>query len=141
MVLTGPSGSGKTTLIRLVNGLAPSYYHGRFSGTISIDGRDRSDEPLWMRGKTVGSVFQDPNSQFFSSEMRGEVAFGCENYGLPHEEIVFRTDSAIERFKLENPEKRRKDTSDCRTPAFISDGIGGPICICTEWSHPVGTDA
>ena len=102
VVLTGPSGSGKTTLIRLVNGLAPSYYHGRFSGTISIDGRDRSDESLWMRGKTVGSVFQDPNSQFFSSEMRGEVAFGCENYGLSHEEIVFRTDSAIERFKLEN---------------------------------------
>lgn len=51
VVLTGPSGNGKTTLIRLVNGLAPAFYMGRFSGRLRIDGKDRSDEPLWERGK------------------------------------------------------------------------------------------
>lgn len=109
VVLTGPSGNGKTTLIRLVNGLAPAFYTGRFSGCIQIDGKDRSGEPLWKRGKTVGSVFQDPGSQFFSSEMPGEVAFSCENYGFPHEKIVLRTDVAIRRFRLEQLRDRSLD--------------------------------
>lgn len=58
-------------------------------------------ESLW-REERPWEVCFGTNSHVFSSEMRGEVAFGCENYGLSHEEIVFRTDSAIERFKLEN---------------------------------------
>lgn len=98
VVLTGPSGNGKTTLIRLVNGLAPAFYMGRFSGRLRIDGKDRSDEPLWERGKTVGSVFQDPGSQFFSSEMPGEVAFSCENYGFPHEKLFFKQTPLSESF-------------------------------------------
>ena len=33
-------------------------------------------------------MFQDPRSQFFANEVAGEIAFGCENYGYSHEEIV-----------------------------------------------------
>ena len=101
VVLTGPSGNGKTTLTRLVNGLAPAFYAGRLSGAVELGGRDRRDEPLWQRGRLVGSVFQDPKSQFFSSQLAGEVAFACENYGIPHDEIVSRTDAAIRAFRLE----------------------------------------
>ena len=36
VVLTGLSGCGKTTVTRLVNGLAPSYYPGAFSGSVRI---------------------------------------------------------------------------------------------------------
>lgn len=136
VVLTGPSGNGKTTLIRLVNGLAPAFYMGRFSGRLRIDGKDRSDEPLWERGKTVGSVFQDPGSQFFSSEMPGEVAFSCENYGFPHKKIVLQTDAAIRKFHLEHLRIRSLDVLSSgekqRTAVASIYALNPPVYVCDE---------
>ena len=109
VVLTGVSGCGKTTLTRLMNGLAPSYFAGSLSGSICIDDRAITGMAAWEIGKTVGSVFQNPKSQFFSSELAGEVAFGCENYGLPREEIQKRTDESIETFSLSSVRKRPLD--------------------------------
>ena len=109
VVLTGLSGCGKTTVTRLVNGLAPSYYPGAFSGIVKIDGKDISRLPTWEIGRLVGSVFQDPKSQFFSSELAGEVAFPCENYGLSTREIRARTDAAIEALKLSRLRDRAVD--------------------------------
>ncbi len=110
VVLTGPSGGGKTTLTRLINGLAPAYYRGSFSGEIIIDGKDASGLSLWERGRMIGSVFQDPKSQFFSSELAGEVAFACENYGYSQEQIVSRTDRAISRLGLTHLRDHSLDT-------------------------------
>ena len=109
VVLTGLSGCGKTTVTRLVNGLAPSYYPGVFSGNVRIDGKDISRLSTWEIGRLVGSVFQDPKSQFFSSELAGEVAFPCENYGLSTQEIRARTDAAIEALKLSHLKDRAVD--------------------------------
>ena len=109
VVLTGLSGCGKTTVTRLVNGLAPSYYPGAFSGSVRIDGKDISRLSTWEIGRLVGSVFQDPKSQFFSSELAGEVAFPCENYGLSTREIRERTDAAIEALKLSHLKDRAVD--------------------------------
>ena len=109
VVLTGLSGCGKTTVTRLVNGLAPSYYPGVFSGNARIDGKDISSLSTWEIGRLVGSVFQDPKSQFFSSELAGEVAFPCENYGLSAREIRERTDAAIEALKLSHLKDRAVD--------------------------------
>ena len=109
VVLTGLSGCGKTTVTRLVNGLAPSYYPGAFSGIVKIDGKDISRLSTWEIGRLVGSVFQDPKSQFFSSELAGEVAFPCENYGLSAREIRARTDAAIEALKLSHLKDRAVD--------------------------------
>ena len=109
VVLTGLSGCGKTTVTRLVNGLAPSYYPGVFSGSVRIDGKDISRLSTWEIGRLVGSVFQDPKSQFFSSELAGEVAFPCENYGLSTQEIRARTDAAIEALKLSHLKDRAVD--------------------------------
>lgn len=100
VVLTGPSGGGKTTLTRLINGLAPNLYPGSLAGSILIDGQPLWELPGWAIGRQIGSVFQDPKSQFFSSELRGEVAFACENYGLSKSEIRIRTDGAINAFSL-----------------------------------------
>lgn len=109
VVLTGVSGCGKTTVTRMINGLAPAYYPGDRSGTIAIDGKNIDDIPVWQIGETVGSVFQDPKSQFFSSELNGEVAFACENYGFDRDEILRRTDRAITVMELEAIRNRPLD--------------------------------
>jgi energy-coupling factor transport system ATP-binding protein len=88
IVITGPSGSGKSTITRLVNGLVPRFYGGEIRGSLEIEGIDESNSVYYERGRLVGNVFQDPRSQFFSNEVAGEVAFGCENYGYSHEQIV-----------------------------------------------------
>ncbi len=101
VVLTGPSGGGKTTLTRLINGLAPSYYQGTQKGGLWINDTEITSLPAWRIGQEIGSVFQDPRSQFFSSELAGEVAFACENYGMTKQEIRKRTDEAIASLGLE----------------------------------------
>lgn len=100
VVLMGASGSGKTTVVRILNGLAGGYYRGDVSGEVFLGGRFARDLAAWQRSELVGSVFQDPATQFFSSQLVGEVAFGCENIGYPHAEVVSRTDAAIRRLGL-----------------------------------------
>lgn len=90
VVLCGPSGGGKTTLIRLINGLAGGYYKGEVSGTVALGGRDASTLAQWERSEWVGSVFQDPSAQFFSSQLAGEIAFTYENLGYAHKERARR---------------------------------------------------
>ena len=102
VVLTGESGCGKTTITRLINGLAPTYYSGEMTGFVYIDKKNINELPLYEIGKIVGSIFQDPRRQFFSSELVGEVAFASENYGFSHKEIVSRTDAAINKMQLEH---------------------------------------
>ena len=60
-------------------------------GHIFLDDTPLETLPQYAVGRRVGSVFQDPKSQFFSSELAGEVAFACENYGMAREEVRSRT--------------------------------------------------
>ena len=90
MLLCGLSGCGKTTITRLINGLAPAYYAGTLDGQVLIDGRDSASVTLYELSQKVGSVFQNPRSQFFSLDSTSEIAFGCENTGVPREEMYCR---------------------------------------------------
>ena len=101
IVLTGPSGSGKSTLTRVINGLIPYFFTGELSGEVWLFGKNMAEIPSWERGKYVGNVFQDPRSQFFANEVAGEIAFGCENYGVPHDEIVKRVQDAAEALRID----------------------------------------
>lgn len=95
VVLTGGSGCGKTTVTRIINGLAEKFYEGKLKGKVSVLGKSISEYPLYEIGESVGSIFQDPKSQFFASITEDEIAFGCENYGVSHEEMELRVSDAI----------------------------------------------
>lgn len=70
VLLCGRSGCGKTTLTRLVNGLIPYFYPGEVTGTTYIDGKDIQDYPMYEVSEHVGSVFQNPRSQFFNVDIQ-----------------------------------------------------------------------
>lgn len=90
VILCGQSGCGKTTLTRLINGLVPHFYKGKMDGQVLLDGTDTKKMKLNQIAGLVGSVFQDPRSQFFTVDTISEIAFACENMGLPREEIAHR---------------------------------------------------
>ncbi len=90
VVVTGPSGCGKTTLARMVNGLIPAVYAGEAEGSVRVFGRAIADWEMDDLSCAVGSVFQNPRSQFFNLDTTSEIAFGCENMGVPRDEIVRR---------------------------------------------------
>lgn len=94
VVVTGPSGCGKTTLSRLVNGLVPHVYAGEVTGRVRVGGTEVAAWTADELGVRVGSVFQNPRSQFVNLDVASEIAFGCENLGLPRAEIVERVEEA-----------------------------------------------
>ena len=102
VVLCGPSGCGKTTVTRLINGLAPHFFPGELLGEVWVDDLCVSTAPLSETSKRVGSVFQNPKSQFFNVDSTGELVFGCENQGMAREEIRHRLDKTVEDMKLSN---------------------------------------
>lgn len=101
VLLCGCSGCGKTTLTRLINGLIPHYYEGELSGSVTVSGRVVSDMPLYEMAKSVGSVFQNPRSQFFNVDTDSELAFACENLGIPGQEVRDRVLHTVSRLSLE----------------------------------------
>ncbi len=90
VLLCGKSGSGKTTITRLLNGIIPNLYEGQIAGEIYLDGENLLQMPMYAISKKVGSVFQNPRTQFYTVDTTSEIAFGCENYGLEPAEIRAR---------------------------------------------------
>lgn len=101
IVLCGESGCGKTTITRLINGLIPHYYEGKMNGEVWVNGAKVSEQPLYDTAKTVGSVFQNPRSQFFNVDTTSEITFGCENLGQPGQCIRERLEKTVRDFRLE----------------------------------------
>jgi energy-coupling factor transport system ATP-binding protein len=101
VLLCGESGCGKTSVTRLINGLIPHFYEGDFSGKVTVAGRDLATTKPDELASVVGSVFQNPRSQFFNLDTTGEIAFGCENLGLPPAEIKERVHNAARTLGIE----------------------------------------
>ena len=83
VLLCGESGCGKTTLIRMCNGLIPHFYEGKLKGSVRVDGKDITTMRLEKISDMVGSVFQNPRSQFFCVDTTGEIAFATGKQRSP----------------------------------------------------------
>lgn len=94
ILLTGESGCGKTTVIKLINGLLQHGGNGKLEGTVTVAGQEVSRTPLWELAETVGSVFQNPKSQFFNLDTTSEVLFGLESQGASHQKMEQALSSA-----------------------------------------------
>ncbi|SEH82980.1 energy-coupling factor transport system ATP-binding protein [Ruminococcus flavefaciens] len=101
LLLCGASGSGKTSVIRLLNGLIPHYYQGDMTGEVTVNGLEIAKTQLYELAGIVGTVFQNPRSQFFSVDTDGEIVFGPENIGLAPDEIKARKDNISRQMKLD----------------------------------------
>lgn len=101
VLFCGKSGCGKTTLTRMINGLVPHFYEGLMEGAVYVDDVCVSTAPLSSTSSIVGSVFQNPKSQFFNVDSTGELAFGCENQGMSREDIRARIEMTREDMQLD----------------------------------------
>lgn len=102
VLLCGESGSGKTTFGRMVNGLIPSYYEGQLDGSVMINGKDTREVKLYELAPYVGSVFQNPKSQFYTLQTDTEIVFSCENMGMEKADILARFDRVVESLHIED---------------------------------------
>lgn len=102
VLLCGKSGCGKSSVIRLINGMIPNFYEGELTGSVLHDGRLVSELPLYAIAEKTGTVFQNPRTQFYTVNTTSEIAFGCENLGMPRERIVERVQRTVEDLGIED---------------------------------------
>ena len=107
VILSGRSGCGKTTLTRILNGLCPGFYPGKLEGGYSLDGEDALKMPIHRLGTMVGSVFQDPRSQFFATNTTDEIVLGMENIPLERPVMQERLNTVCKQMNIERLIDRR----------------------------------
>ena len=101
ILLCGRSGCGKSTLLKLINGIIPEFYDGDISGSVMVNGMNTFTAPIYKLSKNVGSVFQNPKTQFYTTNTTDEIAFGLENYGIEREVINERIKEVEKELHLE----------------------------------------
>ncbi|KRL37864.1 ABC transporter ATP-binding protein [Liquorilactobacillus uvarum] len=79
VMIAGASGSGKSTLGRCLNGLIPQAYPGKISGKCVINGKELVESSVFDLSFDVGTVLQDPDSQFVGLTVIEDIAFSLEN--------------------------------------------------------------
>ena len=79
VLIVGPSGSGKSTISNCINGLIPFSYKGNISGSLKINGKETKDMSIFELSNSVGTVLQDPDSQFIGLTVAEDIAFKLEN--------------------------------------------------------------
>ena len=100
VVITGKSGCGKTTLFRCMNGLCPHFYEGEITGSLTLNGNALLSMRICDISNIAASVFQNPESQFFTTDVLSDLVYPCENYGIQKEEIERRLKYVTELLSL-----------------------------------------
>jgi len=97
VAIIGQNGAGKTTLARHLNGLLQPG-----SGEVWIGDWDTRQYSVAKLASRVGYVFQNPDDQLFSRDVKTEVAFGPKNLGYPNERVEALVDEALGMTELSN---------------------------------------
>lgn len=105
VLLLGASGSGKSTLLQGLGGVLGGADEGEELGALLVDGVSAAQ----AHGR-VGMVLQDPDTQTILERVGDDVAFGCENLGVPRDEIWPRVDAALDAVGLDLPLDRSTAT-------------------------------
>ncbi len=117
VVILGHNGSGKSTLAKHLNVLLlPTQ------GDVWVKEWNTRDlaHILDIRS-TVGMVFQTPDNQIVATIVEEDVAFGPENLGVPHAEMVRRVDWSLTQVAMQ-PFRHR-------APHLLSGGQKQRVCI------------
>lgn len=96
VLLLGPSGAGKSTLLHGLAGVLGGDEEGEHTGRLLVDGVDAARS----RGR-AGLVLQDPDAQVILARVGDDVAFACENLGVPRDEIWPRVRAALDAVGLD----------------------------------------
>lgn len=123
VVITGKSGAGKSSLCLSLNGLIPKFLKGEFRGSVSVLNKDVKNNKVSELAKKVGVVFQDFDSQLFSTNVELEVAFTPENFNFSKKEIERRIESSLSLVGL----SKYRD----RNPALLSGGEKQLVAIAS----------
>ncbi len=126
VVLMGPSGAGKSTFCLTLNGLIPNFKKGKYSGEVRVFGVPTKKHKVSDLARDIVLVFQDFETQIFSTNVELEVAFGPENFGVDPDEIGRRIHATLKRVRL--------DGFEARQPATLSGGQKQRLAIASALS-------
>ena len=87
ILIAGASGSGKSTIASCMNGLIPFSYKGKSTGTLLVDGKNPEKSSIFELSRSVGTVLQDTDGQFFGLTVAEDIAFALENECVPQSEM------------------------------------------------------
>jgi energy-coupling factor transport system ATP-binding protein len=108
--IMGASGAGKSTLAKVLNRIIPEMEGGDLCGVVMLGGKSIADARVRDLAGEIGMVFQDFESQLFSTTVAHEVAFAMERVGMPREEILARLEPALDAVGLRGFEHRDPTT-------------------------------
>ncbi len=94
--ILGHNGSGKSTLAKIL-----CMINSPSGGELYLMGKNMTDPAITEQDildarREIGMVFQNPDNQLVATVVEEDVAFGCENLGLPSAEIRRRVDEALQ---------------------------------------------
>jgi energy-coupling factor transport system ATP-binding protein len=104
--IMGASGAGKSTLAKVLNRIIPELEGGDLRGVVMLGGSSMADTHVCDLASDIGMVFQDFESQLFSTTVAHEVAFAMERVGMPRDEILARLSPALDAVGLRGFEDR-----------------------------------